>query len=158
CGGAPATPTPPAKAGAEAPKAAAPAPTAAPAPASAAAPTSAAAATATAPAPAAAPATKAPVTIRVWERINPGYAELFGETIPLFQAKNPGVQMKYEPSDEQFDKLTASMVAGNAPEVFTTYDQFTRAFVANNQLRPLGEYADRDLTDAQRSDFYPDTI
>ncbi len=104
------------------------------------------------------PTAPATLTIRVWERIDPGYDEMFKATIPLFQSRNPEIVLKYEPSDEEYDKLTASMVAGNAPEVFSTYDQYTRRFVATDQLRPLDDYFNRDLTPAQRADFYPDTI
>jgi multiple sugar transport system substrate-binding protein len=140
CGSTPASPTavPPAPA-------APPTPTAAPA----SAPTTPTTAQTTA---------KASTTIRVWERTDPGYPEMFKETIPLFQAKNPSIQIQYVPSPEEFDKLTASMVAGNAPEVFSTYDQFTRQFVATNQLLPLDDYVKRDLTPEQRADWYPDTV
>jgi multiple sugar transport system substrate-binding protein len=136
---------------------AAPAPTQPPAPSpTTAAPTAAAG---SAPTPTAAQAaTQATKTIRVWERVDPGYAEMFKETIPLFQAKNPAIKIQYVPSDEEFDKLTASMVAGDAPEVFTTYDQYTRQFVATDQLRPLDDYVKRDLTPEQRADWYPDTV
>jgi multiple sugar transport system substrate-binding protein len=159
CGGSPAAPTAAPAANATAPPPVPP--TAAPAaPAQPVAPTAtAAAATNAAPMPTATQgATKASTTIQVWERVDPGYAEMFKETIPLFQAKNPSILIQYVPSDEEFDKLTASMVAGNAPEVFTTYDQYTRQFVATNQLLPLDDYIKRDLTAEQRADWYPDTV
>lgn len=69
-----------------------------------------------------------------------------------FQATNAGITVKIEQFGwaDYWNKLTTSLVAGTAPDVFTNHLNYYPTFAAKNQLTPLDEYvrADGVSTDA----------
>ena len=77
-----------------------------------------------------------------WWTWDPNQAAAYQTCATAFEAANPGVTVKisqYDVSD-MFTKLTADMVAGDAPDAFQDSVQYFPGFAKQNQLLPLDSY------------------
>jgi ABC-type glycerol-3-phosphate transport system substrate-binding protein len=77
-----------------------------------------------------------------WWTWDPNQAAAYQLCANAFEKANPGVSVKitqYDVSD-MFTKLTADMVAGDAPDAFQDSVQYFPGFAAQNQLLPLDSY------------------
>lgn len=73
--------------------------------------------------------------------------------INAFMAKNPNIEVKYEPipGDDATQKLLSSVAAGNAPDVFLIDSVLLPQFIDNNALLDLAPFTKTD------SEFNKDT-
>jgi ABC-type glycerol-3-phosphate transport system substrate-binding protein len=79
------------------------------------------------------------------------------EAYPLFQAKNPDVEVEFRNSPpEHWDKLMASFTAGNAPDIYELCCTNSWKVVEMGQALNCQPYIDRDLDELFMDDYYPD--
>ena len=81
------------------------------------------------------------VTVNWWTW-DPNQALAYEQCIPAFEKANPGIKVdvsQYNVSD-YFTKLTASFVAGNAPDAFMNSVTFLQSYASQNQLMALNKY------------------
>ena len=72
-----------------------------------------------------------------------------------FHPEHPNIRVTVQPSPEGRDeKLIASMVAGNAPDVFLSWRDNVTQFADRGQVLDLEPYVRRDLREEDLSDFY----
>ena len=83
----------------------------------------------------------APVTINWWTW-DPNQALAYEQCIPGFEKANPGIKVDVSQYNvaQYFTKLTASFVAGNAPDAFMNSVTYFQSYVSQNQLMPLDKY------------------
>ena len=118
------------------------------------------------PAPAATPeeakATVAPsgkVTIRWMTRAVDWGGQEAGLAVPeqvkkYFNAEHPDVEVSIEPAPPQWvEKVVASMVAGDAVDVFEAWPDIFHEWVERDQILDLQPYVDRDLTKEEVADY-----
>lgn len=86
-----------------------------------------------------------PVTINWWTW-DPNQAVAYEQCIPGFEKANPGIKVNISQYvvSQYFQKLTASFVAGNAPDAFMNSVTFFQSYVSENQLMPLDQYISQD--------------
>ncbi|GAA4564396.1 ABC transporter substrate-binding protein [Planotetraspora kaengkrachanensis] len=89
---------------------------------------------------------KVTLTYALWDdRQQPAYQQC----ADAFQAKNPGISIKITQSgwDQYWTDLTAKLVAGDAPDVFTDHLSRYPELAANNQVLDIQPYVDKDKLD-----------
>jgi len=76
-----------------------------------------------------------------------GYKVFTDELIPKFEALNPGIKVQFEPATgDWFQKTTAAMAAGTAPDVLLAGGQWMEA----EQLLPI----ENEISAEELADFY----
>ena len=90
-----------------------------------------------------------------WGDIEP----IFLAMIDMFMDRYPNVDVKYEllPWDQYWQKLNATLVTGNPPDVWYTAPTFYFEYVERGQLVDLSPYVEVD-TDIAEDDWYPKSI
>ena len=89
-----------------------------------------------------------PVTVNWWTW-DPNQALAYEQCIPAFEKANPGIKVdvsQYNVSD-YFTKLTASFVAGNAPDAFMNSVTYLQSYASQNQLMSLNKYISQSNLD-----------
>ena len=72
-----------------------------------------------------------------------------------FKQMFPNIDVSVEPTpDKRDEKLIASMVAGNAPDVIDTWRDDVIKYADRGQILDVGPYVDRDLSAADVADFH----
>ena len=96
-------------------------------------------------------ASSGPSTVKWWTW-DEKQAASYKECLPGFEKENPGVTVKISQYavDDYFTKLTAGVVAGNAPDAFQNSVQYFDAYASQGQLEPLDAYIAKDKFDLGR--------
>ena len=87
-----------------------------------------------------------------WWTWDPAQAASYQKCVGPFEAANPGVkvQISQYAFNDYWMKLTASMVAGNAPDAFQDHTGYYPAMAAQGQLLPLNGLITRDKFDMSK--------
>jgi len=79
------------------------------------------------------------------------------ETYPIFQEKNPEIEVDHKQSPPEFwEKLMAGFAAGNAPDVFELCCTNSYKAMEMGGALNVQPYIDRDLDQLFMDDYYPD--
>jgi len=96
--------------------------------------------------------TQAPATIQWWDQEPPAFKQFAEQWLPQFNAKNPNIKVEFSPRPPQWtEKLTASMIAGTAPDVVAVFGDWFRTYQQQKQVIGLDKYLKASKFDA--SDF-----
>jgi ABC-type glycerol-3-phosphate transport system substrate-binding protein len=89
-----------------------------------------------------------PVTVNWWTW-DPNQALAYEQCIPGFEKANPGIKVEVSQYNvaQYFTKLTASFVAGNAPDAFMNSVTYLQSYASQNQLMPLNKYISQSNLD-----------
>ena len=89
-----------------------------------------------------------PATVNWWTW-DPNQALAYEQCIPAFEKANPGIKVDISQYNvaQYFTKLTASFVAGNAPDAFMNSVTYLQSYASQNQLMPLNKYISQSNLD-----------
>lgn len=90
-----------------------------------------------------------------WGAIEPKFVAM----LDMFMERYPWIKVKYEllPWDQYWQKLNATLVTGNPPDVWFTAPTFYFEYVDRGQLVDLTPYLDMD-EDASEDSWYPSAL
>ncbi len=73
-----------------------------------------------------------------------------------FEAQNPDIEMEHQPLvGDWVQKVTAQMVAGNAPDVMMGFGDFYQDWAQRGQFLWLNDLIEKYMTEEELNDFYP---
>lgn len=100
---------------------------------------------------------KVKLTFSVWGDVNSGADEV--KLAEQFNAAHPDIEVKFEPipSEGYGTKLTTSLAAGQAPDVFLVGEGDYYKYVDKGVIEPLDDYLAKD-TSFKLDEFQPDLI
>jgi multiple sugar transport system substrate-binding protein len=81
------------------------------------------------------------------------------EICAMFHEQNPDITVTYEPGiGDWFEKLTAQMAAGDAPDVFVGFGSYFKIWAEKGQLLDLNPAVDAANLRDDLSDFFPNPL
>ena len=81
------------------------------------------------------------------------------EICAMFHEKNPDITVTYEPGlGDWFEKLTAQMASGEAPDVFAGFGSYFKIWAEKGQVLDLNPAVDKNNLREDLNDFFPNPL